>query len=103
MSEEVDDEHFIKVRVDHYNEMRSAADLGFEVLVARRNALTEVAQKLPQYPERDSRSMKQQKHGVLDGIPLDNGDVADLARTYDERIKRLAEALNVNLHKPRYK
>jgi len=99
---EVEGEHYLKVPMVHYNSLVDAADLGFEVMVQRRNELRAAASRVPQYPERDSSKMEERTCGVLDGIPLTQHDIQTLERSYSQRIKSLAQALNHRLHNKRY-
>lgn len=99
---EVEGEHYLKVPMAHYNSLVDAADLGFEVLVHRRNELRAAASRVLQYPERDSSKMEVRTCGVLDGVPLTQQDIQTLERGYTQRIKSLAQALNHRLHDKRY-
>lgn len=100
---EVEGEHFMKVPMVHYNSLMDAADLGFEVMVARRNELRAIGKRVPLYPERDSSKMADPAVGMLDGVPLRHHDIGDIERSYSERISRTADALNHRLHVKRYK
>jgi hypothetical protein len=99
---EVEGEHYMKVPMAHYNSLVDAADLGFEVLVQRRNDLRAAASRVPLYPERDSAKMGERTSGVLDGVPLTQHDIQTLERGYAQRIGSLAQALNHRLHSKRY-
>jgi len=99
---EVEGEHYVKVPMGHYNSLVDAADLGFEVIVQRRNELRAAASRVPMYPERDSSKMEARSSGVLDGVPLTQHDIQTIERSYSERIKCLAQALNHRLHNKRY-
>lgn len=100
---EIEGEHFVKVPMDEYNSLVDAADLGYEILVQRRNDLRAIAGRIPQYPERDSAKMKAASDGVLDGVPLDKSDVEGIVRSYDGRIRRIAQALNARIVNKRYR
>jgi hypothetical protein len=95
---------FKAVRMDFYNELRDAADVGFVKLVEVRDGLNQLHADLQQYPERDSRKIEKASFAAVlgDDIELSRDDIAMLKRRYDDRIERLALALNEGLHKPRY-
>ncbi len=100
---EIEGEHYVKVPMGEYNSLVDAADLGFEVMVQRRNDLKAIAGRIPLYPERDSAKMRPPADGLLDGVPLLKSDVEDLVRSYDGRIRRLAVALNAPIMNKRYR
>jgi len=99
---EVEGEHYMKVPMAHYNSLVDAADLGFEIMVQRRNELQAAASRVPMYPERDSSKMEMRSSGVLDGVPLTQHDIQTIERSYSARIRCLAEALNHGLRNKRY-
>jgi hypothetical protein len=110
MSDDVDDEVVepvtVGVRVDHYNELMDAADLGFEILVMRRMALAKLMNDMGHHPERDASKMKAESLVCVRDIPLMREDVVELWRRADAKVKRVADALNSRFAPgvtPRYK
>lgn len=97
MSNEAEDEEpvTVAVRVDHYNEIMHAADLGFVATVRRRDALRKLMDSLPSYPEREAGKMKSATALLLnDDIEVEREDVAAMWRRADDQVKRLAAAMN---------
>ncbi|PZR79401.1 MAG: hypothetical protein DI537_41115 [Stutzerimonas stutzeri] len=85
----------VGVRVDYYNDLMEAADLGYVVLVQRRMALAKMMNEISQYPERDASKMKPEHVLMLgEDVVLTRDDIGQLWRRADAQLKRLAEAMN---------
>ncbi len=78
----------ITIRGDLYEELEAAAAVGFTTLREKRDRLNELMNQMAQ---------KDDHHFVDDDIPLDFDDIRALWIQADNRLRRLAEALNHRL------
>lgn len=84
----------VGVRVEHYNEIMDAADIGFVAMVRRRDTLKALMDRMPYYPERDASKMKALEPFMFEGVEISRDDVADMWRRAEDKLKRLASAMN---------